>query len=50
MPAEPGWWTCSRGHGRYQQHCILGLLLGYGLDAIRLFEELGTTVGPFDQK
>ena len=39
-------WTVSA----VQQFCILGLLLGYGLDAIRLFEELGTTVGPFDQK
>jgi hypothetical protein len=34
---------------RIQRDRILGLLLGYGPDAIRQFEELGTTLGPFDQ-
>ena len=33
-----------------QRDRIVGLLLGYCPDAIRRFEELGVTVGPFEQK
>jgi len=35
---------------RVQRDRILGLLLGYKPDAIRQFEELGSTLGPFDQE
>ena len=34
---------------RIQRDRILGLLLGYDSDSIRQFEELGSTLGPFDQ-
>jgi hypothetical protein len=33
---------------RIHRDRILGLLLGYSPDAIRQFEELGSTLGPFD--
>jgi hypothetical protein len=33
---------------RIHRDRILGLLLGYSPDAIRQFEEFGSTLGPFD--